>query len=102
VSRSVRVVVAVVASTLGLAWAGACGGSSSDTPWPAEPDNPPPGPLGEGSPGAELADGGPGVISEEPGAPKATPSDDGGSSTTTRPGGGAPGGAPPTPGRGPL
>lgn len=36
----------------------ACGGSSSESPWPVEPDEPPLGPLGEGAPGAELEDAG--------------------------------------------
>lgn len=34
----------------------ACGGSSSETPWPVEPDAPPPGPAGEAAPAGAPAD----------------------------------------------
>jgi hypothetical protein len=33
----------------------ACGGSSSETPWPAEPSNAALGPAGEAAPGAVIA-----------------------------------------------
>jgi hypothetical protein len=33
-----------------------CGGSSSETPWPVEPDTPAPGPLGESRRGAAVDD----------------------------------------------
>lgn len=41
---------------LGTALA-ACGGSSSETPWPAEPENAALGPAGEAAPGAAHLEG---------------------------------------------
>jgi hypothetical protein len=58
-SRFVRAPRFVRAScVVALCALGACGGSSSESPWPVEPDEPPLGPLGEGAPGAELEDAG--------------------------------------------
>jgi len=57
--------------SLAVALAASCGGSSSDTPWPAEPETTPPGPLGEGSPGFDLVDGGPPLVSATAAPPPA-------------------------------
>lgn len=56
-ARSIALPGALALVTLAGALA-SCGGSGSDTPWPAEPESAPPGPLGEGSPGFDLEDGG--------------------------------------------
>lgn len=47
-----RRVLILCACLVGAALA-ACGGSSSETPWPAEPENAPLGPAGESGPATE-------------------------------------------------
>jgi hypothetical protein len=62
---STRRVLILCGCLLGTALA-ACGGSSSETPWPAEPENAALGPAGEAAPGAVIA------VDPDGGAPPAT------------------------------
>jgi hypothetical protein len=62
---STRRVLILGGCLLGAALA-ACGGSSSETPWPAEPENAALGPAGEAAPGTVIA------VDADGGTPPAT------------------------------
>ena len=61
---------------LGTALA-ACGGSSSETPWPAEPENAALGPAGESAPRATSTTSVAGEVVTDGGPPSAVRADDG-------------------------